>query len=71
MNNKERTDLKKKNDQCQAPAGPQPKKSIIHIIQVQEGKEKEGRPKNGLKEIMAENLKNLAKDINPHIQEPE
>ena len=37
------------------------KNSIIHIIQVLEEKEKEERPKNGLKEIMAENLTNPAK----------
>ena len=47
-------------------------KSIIHITQVLEENEKEERPKNGLKEMMAGNLTNLAKkkknrNINPHI----
>lgn len=62
--------LKKKNDQCQEPVGLY-KRSIVHVIQLLKRKEKEGGPKNVLKEIRAENFTNMAKDINLRIQEAE
>ena len=56
------------NDRCQEHVRLY-KRSIIHVIQVLDGKEKSGRPKKVLKEIMAANFANLAKDINLHTQE--
>lgn len=63
----ERKNRLKKNDQCQEPVGLY-KRSIVHVIQLLKRKEKEGGPKNVLKEIRAENFTNMAKDINLHIQ---
>lgn len=45
------------------------KRSNICVIEVLEGEEKEDRAGKILKEIVAENSPNLAKGINPQIQE--